>query len=189
MRIGPGPTARVSATHHSSESQDRSCLANRTGMLDTCLSSQLHLGVLYSEGSHTTQPCLASTQKGPVYCRELGMGNVHPIQACGLWASRRKGTAASSQAGSITRACQQAGPSNKSCGTRACVCCVDGAAEGGTEGGTLWSSRSASAKGAAECCLCKRSKPVGPPKIFVVEARFPYGEVRLASNSTSFLSP
>lgn len=145
---------------------------------------QLHLGVLYSEGSHITQPCLASTQKGPVYCRELGMGNVHPIQACGLWASRRKGTAASSQAGSVTRACQQAGPSNKSCGTKACVCCIDGAA-----GWDALDSRSASAKCAAECCRCKRSKPAGPPKIFVVEARFPYGEVRLASNSTSILSP
>ncbi|EDL07002.1 unc-45 homolog A (C. elegans), isoform CRA_b, partial [Mus musculus] len=55
--------------------------------------------------------------EGPcLYCRELRLGDVHPIQACGLWASRRKDTTASSHAGSIIRACQQAHPANKFCG-------------------------------------------------------------------------
>lgn len=133
MRIGPRPTARVSATHHSSESQDRSSLANRTGMLDTGLPPQLHFGVYCGHAPHSPAP--PALRRACLYCRELGMGSLHPIQAPGLWASRRKGTAASSQAGSITRACQQARPSNKSCGTKARVCCVGGAAEGGT----LWS--------------------------------------------------
>lgn len=154
MRFCPGPTAHVSATHHSSESQDRSSVANRTGMLDTGLPPQLHFGVLYpGDTHHTALPCQHS--EGPcLYCRELGMGSTHPIQVCGLWASRRKGTVASSQAGSITRACQQASPSNKSCGTKAQVCCVGGAAEGGT----LWSC-------SLVCFPCKERKPVGTWRI------------------------
>lgn len=184
MRIGPGPKACISATITALRVRIEGAWPTGLGCWTLTSPPQLHHGVFYSEGSHTTQPCLASTQKGPVYCRELEVGNMHPIQACGLWASRRKGTTASSQAGSITRACQQACPANKSCGTKACVC-VGGAAEGGT----LWSSSWASAKPAAECYRCERRKPVGPSKIFLVEARIPYGKVRVASNSPSFLSP
>lgn len=141
MRICPGPTACVSATHHSSDSQDRSSLANRT----LASAPRLHLGVLYSEGitHHTALPCQHS--EGPwVYCRELGMGNVHLIQACGLWASRRKDTAAASQSQEHHRACQQARPANKSCATKACVCCQGEAAEGGALWGSSWA--------AAVCC-------------------------------------
>lgn len=89
MRFGPEPTAHVSATHHSSESQDRSSLANRTGMLDTGLPPQLHFGVLYpADTHHTALPCQHS--EGPcLYCRELGMGSTHPIQVRGLWRSEK----------------------------------------------------------------------------------------------------
>lgn len=103
-------------------------------MLDTGLPPQLHFGVLYPADMHHTALPRQHSEGSCLYCRELGMGSTHPIQVCGLWASRRKGTAASSQAGSITRACQQARPSNKSCGTKARICCVGGAAEGGTSG-------------------------------------------------------
>lgn len=170
MRISPGPTARVSATLTALRVRVEAAWPTGLGCWILASPPQLHFGVFYSEGSHTIQPCLASAQKGPIYCRELGMGNMHPIQACGLWASRRKGTTASSQAGSIARACQQARPSNKSRGTKACIC-VGGAAEGGTR----WSSSWASVKYAAECCHRERRKPVGPSEIFVVEARLPYG--------------
>lgn len=53
------------------------------------------------------------------------MGKVHPSSS--LWIMGiKKGTAASLQAVSTTRACQQAHRSNKLCGTEVCLCGVGG---------------------------------------------------------------
>lgn len=148
MRIGPGPTAHASATHRSStESQDTSSFGRQgwdAGHLPLLPSCTL---VFCSERSHSTQPSLLCQHAdGPCIRRELGM-EVHPNSS--LWIMDvKKGTAASSQAVSITRACQQAHSSNKSCGTEAHICCVGGSAEGGG----LWSSSRAPGKCAAEGC-------------------------------------
>lgn len=78
MRISPGPTARVSATLTALRVRVEAAWPTGLGCWTLASPPQLHFGVFYSEGSHTIQPCLASTQKGPIYCRELGMGNMHP---------------------------------------------------------------------------------------------------------------
>lgn len=153
MRLGPRPTAHASATHRSTESQDRSSFGQQGWNAGPLALSPSCTLVFCSERSHTTQPCPASTQKGPIFVESWEWGRCILAQACGLWASRRAQQHPRKPL-STTRACQQAHRSNKLCGTEVCLCGVGG---GAAEGGRLW----AVAGHQQVCCreqACKRRK-------------------------------
>lgn len=96
MRLGPRPTAHASATHRSTESQDRSSFGQQGWNAGPLALSPSCTLVFCSEIIHYTA-LLCQHSEGSYICGKLGMGKVHPSSS--LWIMGiKKGTAASSQA-------------------------------------------------------------------------------------------